>query len=159
MKRSKLFLICSLVSPVLLFTVTSCKKSNDSNNIISSGQMSATINGTNFQSTYVVGIDKSPALNIAGVRIVSGDTTILQLTMADNFTLNNPLSFRDVTVMYGHPNHIYNGYYPPSHGAVSVDAWDKNALSMKGHFSGVLYGGNDSIVITDGSFTVLYAKQ
>ena len=135
-----------------------CKKNKDSSD---SGKFSATINGTAWQPSKANAIHVNDFITIDGLQVQSNDTLALSLDIPDTANVNMPVSFEDGRLTYtkSKSGAIYISWGNASHGSTTISGWDKANKKVSGKFSGVVYsifGGTDSIVITNGQFNINY---
>ncbi len=170
MKGTKLFTGLLLTGTALFSIVAGCKKSNNSNssnNSSGGAGISATINGTAWQSQYVLAMNSSVFAGLTGYRGRSaGDSTWVGIQMKDTIKLNQPDTFYITSLVYFRNNQVYAGGHwtglPKSHGQITVTSWDKTAHNIAGTFSGVIYntnGANDSAKIDNGHFNTSYIQN
>lgn len=157
MKKTKFRLLA--LAAFALITASACKKDNDSPG--DSGKFSATINGTAFQPSLAGALDAYDYITISGFQVVSNDSLILSLDIPDTAHVNVPISFEDGSLSYtrSKSGDTYYSWGNGSHGSTTLTSWDKTNKKVAGTFSGVVYeayGGNDSIVVTNGQFNINY---
>jgi hypothetical protein len=147
-------------SVLLLFISTACKKSSSS----SSAPVSANLGGKTFTTAQSQGLYYSATnqLTIVGYTIAAGDTSLIELDLDGTATIGTPVSFAngqtvsytDTKNSFGFTGDQYNG-----HGSVTITSWDKTNNKISGTFNGVLqddFNQNDSLVVTNGQFSVGY---
>ena len=143
------------VAILALISTTACKKSKDSNG----GGLSATINGTAYSPSTVVGLYDQGFVDIDGYQITSGDTLWLSLEIPDTAHVNNPIDLYSGGITYTKlkSKNIYEAAFNGSHGSTTLTSFDKTNKKIAGKFSGVIYHSyNDSLVVKDGQFNTSY---
>ena len=150
-----------------LLTAGSCKKSNTG----SSGQFSATINGSNWVGNIPETgelIATAGIFELGGIQYKNGDSTAIALTFSAHAHFGNPLNSSDSidAVDIGYVDlktkTAYDGGTIAGHAVITVTNYDSTAGKIAGEFSGVLYnitGGSDSLTISGGVFTTTFVSQ
>jgi hypothetical protein len=156
MKKTK-FRLLSLAAFALIIA-SACKKDSDNGD---SGKFSASINGTAFQPSLAGALYAYDYITITGFQAVSNDSLVLSLDIPDTAHVNVPISFEDGRLSYtkSKSGDTYYSWGNGSHGSTILSSWDKTNKKIAGTFSGVVYpqyGGNDSIVVTNGQFNINY---
>jgi hypothetical protein len=146
--------------------VISCKKSNSSS---SSGSLSATAGTSTWNASQTQGLYVSAAgdFEILGEEIPSGDTTLFTVIFAPptavGLSVNSDTGFVDVEYFDSKSGVTFDGsYIAGGHSIVTVTSWDSTTLQIAGTFSGVLYAesvANDSLIVSNGNFSMAYTKQ
>lgn len=150
-----------IATSLLLFIATGCKKDNDSNG--GGAGISATINGTAWQSQVAGGYESDSFIELAGLYVKSGDSTIIGISVSDTVHLGQADPYLGSSVLY----ETKHGWYTVSdlaggHGTITVSSWDKNAHTIAGTFNGVFYNvenDQDSIKVENGHFNTSYEVQ
>jgi hypothetical protein len=157
-----------VISSASLLAVTSCSKSNSSNN--SSAGITATVGGSAWASNFPVqGVysTAASAFLIQGVEVKSGDSTGFEVGFGMPITLNQALTsdgvITDVAYVVEKSLTLYDGSpISGGHSTVTVTAYDSTGHKVSGTFSGVLYNDlnpTDSVVIANGKFSSTYVVQ
>jgi hypothetical protein len=161
MKKIKLLTGLAVVS-TLTFIATGCKK--DNNNGGSGGPgISATINGTAWQSQLAQGFLGDSFIELAGLYVKSGDSSIIAISVSDTAHIGQADPYLGSSILY----ETKHGWYTVSdlaggHGTITVSSWDKNAHTIAGTFNGVFYNvenDQDSIKVENGHFNSSYEVQ
>jgi hypothetical protein len=149
-------LISTFALAVLI--LSGCGKSN-----IPPASISAMVGNQPWRSQFVVGLEP-PGLHVIsliGYYGHSGDTSQLEVDIADTIPLNQPDPLFHTAVRYMLGNGItYEG--EPSigaHGTVTITSWDTAAHRIAGSFQGTLYNASnskDSITVINGDFNAGY---
>lgn len=155
MQFTRLPLAVLTVSSAFILIATSCKKSSSDNN---SG-LSATIGSANYNPTATLAFDAYGYVNIEGIKISSGDSLDLTVSIPDTAT-RTMLTFNDGQIEYDDTKvgFDYGTWVYPSHGTVTISSWDKTGKKIAGKFSGVMYNDRatgDSVNIS-GQFNTTY---
>lgn len=156
-------LIRIALSGIFLFGMTAgCKKSNN-NTTASANGISATLNGTGFQSQAVIGVcsQTDSFVDLFGYRVDAGDTTSIEILIADTMHLNQPTQFVDGSGLYYVDTKSgiwFNGDPNFGYGTVTVTSWDTAKHTIAGTFKAVLAGNTvtDTMIVTNGRFNTTY---
>jgi hypothetical protein len=154
-----------VVSSGFLLAATSCKKSNSGGG--GSAGVHATVGATAWASNFPVSgvhITSADQYEIGGVQIANHDTTAFAILFTGPVALNHAISsdtaFSGVGYIHGQTE--YDGGEGIGHSIITVTSYDANGKKIGGTFSGVLYNlfdGNDSLVVTNGTFSTTYIEQ
>ncbi|HMH22705.1 MAG TPA: hypothetical protein VK563_13055 [Puia sp.] len=156
-------LALALGSFFLVSAINGCKKSSDSSSGSGPSGISATLGGTAYQSTSVIGVmpNSDSYVFMAGLKVVNGDTLVLEIDIPDTVKVNHVDDVSAGGFMYTdfHTGKSYaaDGFW--GHGIVTVTSWDTAGHKIAGVFSGVMQntsGANDSLVVTNGHFNNTY---
>jgi hypothetical protein len=152
---------------VSLLAASSCKKSSTG----SSGQFSATINGSNWVGNIPeTGELIAPAgiFELGGIQDKNGDSTAIALTFSAHAHFGNPLNSTDSMglVDLGYVDlktkTAYDGGSIAGHSIITITNYDSVAGKIDGQFSGVVYnisGGSDSLIISGGIFNTTFVGR
>jgi hypothetical protein len=156
-----------IVLSVSLLATTGCKKSNSS----SSGNFTATINGTSWVSNIPETgelISSAAIFELGGIQYKNGDSTAIALTFSAHAHFGNPLNSTDSTelVDLGYVDlktkTAYDGGTIAGHSIITITSYDSVAGKIDGQFSGVVYnisGGSDSLIISGGIFNTTFVSR
>jgi hypothetical protein len=156
-------LVAILASTIFLsFIQTGCKKSsNGSGAAISANLGSSSFNSQSDQAFY----SKSQGyFVIGGYTISGGDTSVIELDLTSNVTLNTAVSFANGQSVYYYDSKgqfSYSGDASSGHGTVTITKWDTVGLKVSGTFTGVLpsdINASDSLSVS-GTFNVSYVAE
>jgi hypothetical protein len=157
-----------LISSASILAFTNCSKSNSNNS--SSAGIAATVGGSAWASNFPVeGVYSTVGgvFLVAGVQVKGGDSTGFEVGFGTPVTLNKALTsdgvIVDVAYLVEKTQATYEGS-PVSggHSTVTVTSYDSTGRKVSGTFSGVLYNennANDSVVVTNGTFSSTYQVQ
>lgn len=154
------------ISSVILLTVTSCSKSNNSS---SSTGISATVSGSAWANSYTVeGIyyTANSQFDIIAAQMKGGDTTAIGVALQGPITLNSAVSSTsstwDLSYIDAKTQNTYDAQYGSGHALITVTSYDSTGKKIGGTFSGVLYntsGTADSVVMGSGKFNTTFTVQ
>ncbi|TDX02410.1 hypothetical protein [Dinghuibacter silviterrae] len=158
-------LVAILASGILLSTIpTGCKKSsnNGSGSAVSASFSSGSFSSQQSQAFYS---KSQAAFVIGGYTIVNGDTSVIELDLTSNVTLNTPVTFANGQSVYYYDSKgtfYFSGDVTSGHGSVTITSWDTTHTKLTGTFTGVLpstTNASDSLVINNGQFNVTYIAE
>jgi hypothetical protein len=125
--------------------------------------MTATVNGTAWTSNYPVSGGFSVASSqflIGGLQVKSGDSTAFVVSFYSPVALDQTIGSDStgIDIQYDDIRNdaLYDGGTIAGHSTIMITSYDSIGYKVGGTFSGVLYnvtGGNDSIVVTNGTFS------
>jgi hypothetical protein len=166
MKKNKFFTCVSFVFGLVIFLVSSCKKSNSGAS--NTASVSAVVSGSPWQSDSIrsyenfgtLGANNGYILIEAYYGKAPGDTSNLELVIADTAHAGLVDHFHCASFEYYTSNYTSYGPVKQAHGTVTVTAWNKDAHTIAGTFEGVIYNTqfnvSDSIKIDNGRFNTSY---
>lgn len=145
---------------ILIFVTTGCKKDNNSSG---GGGISATINGTGWQSQplYTTAVHSGGTTTLFGGFIKGTDSSVIGIQFHDSLKVNTPDNLYLSDLLYSISNSGNEKLYGASHGTVTLTIRDENGKRVAGTFSGVLYteSQDDSVKIENGHFNVTYIEE
>ncbi|OQP54772.1 hypothetical protein A4D02_00130 [Niastella koreensis] len=158
-KTFRLLGLSTVFATVLTIGFTSCKKDKDANSPALG--MSATIGTTAFKPKAVVATLQNGYIEVVGGAVMPSDSLVIEVLFQDTAKLNTKLTFAQAEIEMATINtsKLYDSSDPRSHGSVTVTTLDKTNKKVAGKFEGVIYdafGGNDSLVVKDGTFNTTY---
>ncbi|HLX66906.1 MAG TPA: hypothetical protein VKR41_07910 [Puia sp.] len=152
--------------PAIFLVIPSCSKSKNNG---SNGSMTASINGTAWKANYAVGGSLIVAANtfeLAGAQIASGDTTEFSLTFYTpiqvDMAFSSDTASLDIQYSDLKTGALYDGGSLAGHSMMVISTYNTANSQIAGAFSGVLYNvtnGNDSITVSDGTFSAPFSMQ
>jgi hypothetical protein len=163
---------CLATTILGLSGIVACNKGTTTTGYVSQGTLTAAIGSTNYAPSLTEAV-YSPVTytTFAVLGIQSGkDSTFLRVELPlTGFTIGTPFSSDTATasgLTWFDSQRTYeydalNGT-GASHSLINITSWDSAQLKVAGTFSGVLYNIsnlNDSIVITNGTFSTTYTEE
>jgi hypothetical protein len=156
-----------VISSAFLLAVAGCSKSSNSN---SSTGITASVAGSAWASNYPVEGTYISALGqfeVGGVQVKGGDTTAFAILFDAPFSLNKAMNSASANVDVQYVDEktqlSYDGGSAAGWSIITITSYDSVGHKVGGTFSGVVYdiglSGNDSLVITNGTFNTSYTPQ
>lgn len=165
--RATYQLVPVIILSFSLLGAAGCKKSNTS----SSGNFTATIDGTNWVANIPETgelISSAAIFELGGIQYKDGDSTAIALTFSAHAHFDNPLNSTDSTESVDlayvdlKTKTAYDGGTIAGHSIITITSYDSIGGKIDGQFSGVVYnisGGSDSLIISGGIFNTTFVSR